>query len=513
MRPPLQAPAASIRNVLVLTVIGVLLLASTIVMGFANLPAALIPRLLRDDPNALHVAPAQMAMLAASVCVFYWICTGIGNTRTGKKAALRYALKLQVQALCELATCVLVLPATWIALDLGVEPFGADGLRQHLQQLALREEPMVLLGVSVMALPALSMLATVWRMHALARVPGALDAAIDGSLFRKDTAFSGDAGDVHDALAQQLRRLTAADAPRIGRFWYDTVPALISRDVAGLAMHELVWAWCPMKLLVSAHAGADGAPVVRVRTVLRGGCYRLYVFETPADALAQMQYADTHLLQPLATRLAIHAAERQRDALRDHALATQLRILQAQIEPHFLFNTLAKVRQLYRGSLAGGEAMMDHLIAYLRCAMDDLRAEHSDIVREMDLVMHYLSIMQVRMGERLAYQFSVPESLLHHPFPPAMLISLVENAIKHGLAERDHGAIALTAAREGDLLRVSVSDDGAGFSSVGGTGVGLSNIRQRLEAMYGSRAWLEVGAPAAGGFCATIVIPCEERIS
>jgi sensor histidine kinase YesM len=119
--------------------------------------------------------------------------------------------------------------------------------------------------------------------------------------------------------------------------------------------------------------------------------------------------------------------------------------------------------------------------------------------------------MRIRMGDRLAYRTTVPDTLLDHPLPPAMLISLVENAIKHGLAQRDQGEIVLSAVVDGASLRVSVADNGAGFSSVGGTGVGLSNIRQRLEALYGSRAWLEVGVPAEGGFVATIVIPLQER--
>jgi LytS/YehU family sensor histidine kinase len=93
-----------------------------------------------------------------------------------------------------------------------------------------------------------------------------------------------------------------------------------------------------------------------------------------------------------------------------------------------------------------------------------------------------------------------------------MLISLVENAIKHGLADADQGRITLSAVAENGRLSLSVADDGRGFSSVGGTGVGLSNIRRRLEAMYGHRAWLEVGAPPAGGFHATIVIPLDSSV-
>ena len=190
-----------------------------------------------------------------------------------------------------------------------------------------------------------------------------------------------------------------------------------------------------------------------------------------------------------------------------HALEMQLRILQAQIEPHFLFNTLANVRHLYRSSTEEGEGMLDHLITYLRSVMQDLRSDTSTVAQEFDLVMHYLAIMKIRMGERLSYSFSNPASLAQTDFPPAMLVSLVENAIKHGLHAHEHGELQISATQVADELHVAVADNGPGFSSVQGTGVGLSNIRQRLEAMYGDRARLEVGAPAGGGFTATIVVP------
>jgi LytS/YehU family sensor histidine kinase len=281
------------------------------------------------------------------------------------------------------------------------------------------------------------------------------------------------------------------------------------REANGLR-YELIWPNCsPNKLMVSLRTGEDAVPEVEVVCRLREGIYRFYLFAPPADAVAQMQYIEAHLLQPLRAELSMRSAERQRDALREQAVEAQLRILQAQIEPHFLFNSLANVRHLYREDVGAGEHMLDHLIAYLRCAMDDLRAEHSSVRKEMELARHYLTIMQIRMGERLGYTFTVTDALLEHPFPPAMLISLVENAIKHGLADADRGTISLAAAADDACLRLTVADDGRGFSSVGGTGIGLSNIRRRLEAMYGNRAWLEVGAPPSGGFAATIVIPLE----
>jgi signal transduction histidine kinase len=503
----------TLRNVVLLTILSVLFLSATVTLGFLYLPAGVFPDMPRPAGPDEGLGLVRSIALLACPLGYAWICLRLTDTPKKRLVSLRYALVLQLQALGELSVLAAMAVPAIAFIDLPVQPGHATGFGGYWHYLTASETMRIVLYLTLLSMPALSMMMTVWRLHALSRTPGMLGAAVEGRLCRAAAPVSGDAALVRAELVRHLERLTGAATPGLGRVWYGSHPKMTSRDTGDEVEHALVWFTCPMQLLVSAHAVAGGGQEVHVRCVLRPGPYRLYLAPTPLDAAAQMGYIEAHLLQPLAAQLARLGAERQRDALRAHALATQLRILQAQIEPHFLFNTLANVRQLYRGSLAGGEAMMDHLIAYLRCAMDDLRAEHSDIVREMDLVMHYLSIMQVRMGERLAYQFSVPESLLHHPFPPAMLISLVENAIKHGLAERDHGQIALTAVREGDLLRVSVSDDGAGFSSVGGTGVGLSNIRQRLEAMYGSRAWLEVGAPAAGGFCATIVIPCEERIS
>jgi sensor histidine kinase YesM len=310
---------------------------------------------------------------------------------------------------------------------------------------------------------------------------------------------------------RHLERLTSSDKPGLGRMIYGSHPRLTTRMEGSLSVHELVWWTCPMKLRIALAPLDNGRLELRIHCLLRDGLYRMLLLATPADVVAEMQYIDVNLVRPFVAATEQATARRQHDALRDQAIEVQLRILQAQIEPHFLFNTLANVRQLYRMSLEGGESMLDHLITYLRCAMDDLRADHSTVVKEMDLAMHYLTIMQIRMGDRLAYRFTVPDTLLDHPMPPAMLISLVENAIKHGLANASRGEIVLSAASDGMSLRVSVADNGAGISSVGGTGVGLSNIRQRLEALYGSRAWLEVGAPLQGGFVATIVIPLEER--
>jgi hypothetical protein len=392
----------------------------------------------------------------------FLVCRAAGRPGRLSRGGVRYAFLLQLQGLAEAALLALYAALATAAIHILAGALGdLETQASMLASVGSGSAALAMFTVGLM-LPAVSMLAGSLRMHALSHTPGALAGAIDGSLARKDLVLPADASDARIALVRHLERLTDKDMPGLGRILYGSHPRLTSRDAEGHTVHELVWWQCPMKLLVSMRQLDDGRQQVRVRCVLRGGMHRLELVATPADTLAQMQYIEAHLLAPLGAQLARVSAERERDALHGQAVESQLRILQAQIEPHFLFNTLANVRQLYRSSVASGEHMMDHLIAYLQCAMDDLRAEESTVVKEMDLAMHYLSIMKIRMGQRLSYSFALPDALLQHRFPPAMLISLVENAIKHGLADRDSGAVVLCAEQAGSQLRVTVADPHAG---------------------------------------------------
>jgi len=453
-------------------------------------------------------AAAGAVLLVAAQLAYLWFAGALAG-----RPAHRHALALQAQALVHIVYGLLVVPAcvamVYFMSGLEGDTSVQEGLRESLLSGRIRTG----LCVTALALPTAAMLLAAWRLHHLAAAR-ALAAFLDGSLLHRTLAIQADTLDsreaVHDLLLRHLERLADRGLPGLGRPMYGSHPRITTRDSGGRLVHELVWRDCPNMVEVGLLDGAGGREIA-VCCRLRGGLHRVAVFVTPVDALAQMQHIDAHLLAPLRARLAELAAERQRDALRQRALEAQLRILQAQIEPHFLFNTLANLRQLYRLDAAGGEQMLDHLIGYLRCTMDELRAEASTVRRELDLASHYLALMKIRMGERLAYTFTVPDALLAHPVPPAMLISLVENAIKHGLPDAAHGQVTLTAAVADGQLRLGVADNGAGLSSVGGSGVGLSNIRRRLEALYGQRAWLEVGAPESGGFVATIVMPLIEE--
>jgi hypothetical protein len=213
-------------------------------------------------------------------------------------------------------------------------------------------------------------------------------------------------------------------------------------------------------------------------------------------------------------RVADESAARARDAERDRARFVQrmeearLKMLQAQIEPHFLFNTLATVSDLYETAPSEGERMLDDLMSYLAAALPQLRAAHSTLGGEIALTSSYLSIQQIRMGHRLRFDIEVAEPLRGRSFPPLMLLTLVENAIKHGLAPLPQGgAIHIKAWHGQGALRLQVRDTGSGFSQSSGSGTGLANIRARLSAMYGDAAHLGFTRNIPQGLVATIAIP------
>jgi signal transduction histidine kinase len=201
-------------------------------------------------------------------------------------------------------------------------------------------------------------------------------------------------------------------------------------------------------------------------------------------------------------------AELDRARLAQQMDEARLQTLQAQIEPHFLFNTLATVRRLYQTDAPAAESMLDNLMRYLAVALPQMRANDSTLGRETALAEAYLGIQQMRMGRRLGFAIEVPAELREASLPPMMLLTLAENAIKHGLNPLPEGGFIRISARvEGSELRLEVADSGQGFVKAEGGGTGLSNIRARLSAMYGQAARLHVGVNKPRGVTATITLP------
>jgi len=193
----------------------------------------------------------------------------------------------------------------------------------------------------------------------------------------------------------------------------------------------------------------------------------------------------------------------------------KLLVLQAQIEPHFLFNTLASLRALLRQDVMQAEAMVDALVRHLRAVLPRMREDGgaSTLSDQLAICVSYLELMVTRLEGRFTYGIDVPEALLHAPFPPLMLLTLVENAIKHGIEPKaGAGRICIEARLEqtaGRSILARVVDDGVGLSPGLGHGLGLRNVREQLALWYGEHAVLSLSSPPEGGAVASIQIPFE----
>jgi len=209
------------------------------------------------------------------------------------------------------------------------------------------------------------------------------------------------------------------------------------------------------------------------------------------------------------------------ESLKRQVVEARMAAMQAQVEPHFLFNTLASIDHLIETDPARASTMQKNLIALLRASMPTMREANGDVTgsgtsgvrdlgRELAVIRPYLEILKVRMEERLATHIDVPEGLLSAEFPPMMIQTLVENAIKHGLEPKPEGGeLRLKVEIVHGKLQVVVADTGLGFgkAATAGTGVGLANIRERLQLLYGPRASLSVAENQPSGTVVTITVP------
>lgn len=206
------------------------------------------------------------------------------------------------------------------------------------------------------------------------------------------------------------------------------------------------------------------------------------------------------------------------ESLKRQVVEARMAAMQAQVEPHFLFNTLASIDHLIETDPPRASIMQKNLIALLRASMPTMREANAqstrDLGRELAVIRPYLEILKVRMEERLQTDVRVSDGLLSAEFPPMMLQSLVENAIKHGLEPKaEGGSLTVSAEIVHGKLAVTVADTGLGFgkADTAGTGIGLSNIRERLALLYGGKASLAIAETAGGGTSVTITVPYVAR--
>ncbi|MGD9942193.1 MAG: sensor histidine kinase [Burkholderiaceae bacterium] len=225
------------------------------------------------------------------------------------------------------------------------------------------------------------------------------------------------------------------------------------------------------------------------------------------------------------SRALLADARTRAEAAQRQASEARLRLLETQLEPHMLFNTLANLQALITVDPPAAQRMLDRLIAYLRATLAASRAGSHPLAAEFERLRDYLELMAVRMGTRLRYTLTLPEALRDVPIPPLLLQPLVENAIRHGLEPKiTGGCIEVAAQRDGDTIRLTVTDDGLGrpqraqepgnafapkAAAPADSGFGLDQVSERLATSFGPRAQMNIGDRAGGGTIVSLTLPAD----
>ncbi|PPT59551.1 sensor histidine kinase [Xanthomonas arboricola] len=208
-------------------------------------------------------------------------------------------------------------------------------------------------------------------------------------------------------------------------------------------------------------------------------------------------------------------AAAEQSVMEKELAVARLNLLHAQVEPHFLYNTLASAQVLARTDPPRAEIMIGHLIQYLRSSLPSADGAISTLGEELERTQAYLEILRIRMGTRLVLQVEVPYELRALQLPSMMLQTLVENAIKHGLEPKPGGGtIWILARRVDDHATLTVADDGQGFGThTQGTGIGLKNLRERLQLIYAGKASFAIVSNFPSGVAATISLPLPAQMT
>jgi len=400
---------------------------------------------------------------------------------------------------------VLRLAAAWL---LAIFIFGA--LWSELPLLGRLEWPIVLGGMLVMALVVAGAISHLGRVRLVA---GRIDKATLANRQRRQVEIPLEAGEAFDLVDAAIRELPGVEQVESAR---DSLqvrakverPRTYGEHPLG-RWNPLLWFGIPRnQISATVTPGHDSGSVTLI-------CEP----ESPAwsdwflvDDGTNFENAEA-ITRAITRRVAAHrrgerAAAAQTETEKELTVA-KLSLLHAQVEPHFLYNTLASAQLLTRSDPARADEMLGHLIQYLRHSLPRTEEETSTLGAELERAIAYLEILKIRMGPRLSVQVDVPENLRDTPLPPMMLQTLVENAIKHGLEPRTSGGTVWIRARLTDgVVAVTVADDGDGFNTrTSGTGIGLKNVRERLRLVYAGNASLSVIANFPTGVAATISVP------
>ena len=295
--------------------------------------------------------------------------------------------------------------------------------------------------------------------------------------------------------------------------WPTRLPRWVARWVLQVAAVAIVVPFAAAFAYTLTTLG-DPAPWYQIKEKL-SGCGEMIgagLLFSPWIAMSALYRQISGQAQRQALSFELERSEFARDAL-----DSRLRLLQAQVEPHFLFNTLANVRELVDSGSSQASQVLGSLIAYLRAAVPSLNDAASTLRQELDLVRAYLELMHMRMPDRLQFSIKIDDAAMRIKCPPMSLLTLVENAVRHGVDPSEEGGqIDVTVRLQDERCIALVTDTGVGLEQgrqanhgSQGLGTGLANLRERLQLIFSGDAQLNLSALAPHGFSAEINFPAK----
>ena len=321
---------------------------------------------------------------------------------------------------------------------------------------------------------------------------------------------AGEAFDLVDATIRELPRSEEIESARDSL----QVRAKVTRlnpysNKAPGRFNPLYWIHIKRNQILATVTPGDGISSVSLVCEPESGAWSDWFKVDDGTNLENAEAITRAITRRVAEHRRNEQAAAQQTVTEKELTVAKLSLLHAQVEPHFLYNTLASAQYLTRSDPARADEMLGNLITYLRHSLPRTEDSLSTLGEELERARAYLEILKIRMGPRLALQIEVPDTLKSIAFPAMMLQTLVENAIKHGLEPKSGGGTVWIIARQvDDALAVTVADDGQGFNvQSSGTGIGLKNVRERLRLAYGNAASFNIVANFPTGVAATINVP------
>jgi len=372
--------------------------------------------------------------------------------------------------------------------------------------------PIVFASIAITALVVMGALSHVGRVQLIA---GRVDRAALSNRQRRQIEIPLEAGEAFDLLDAAIRELPRVEDIESARDSLQ-VRAKVARppDVGERPLGDwnpLCWFGTPRnRLSATLIPGHDSASVTLICEP-EAPTWTDWFLVDDGTNFENAEAISRAVTRRVAALRRTEKAAATQTATEKELTVAKLNLLHAQVEPHFLYNTLASAQLLTRSDPPRAEEMLGHLIQYLRRSLPRTEDAQSTLGAELERAVAYLEILKIRMGPRLSVQVDVPDALRGTPLPPMMLQTLVENAIKHGLEPRTvGGTVWIRARRSDDTVSVTVADDGEGFNTKNaGTGIGLKNVRERLRLAYDGAASLAVVANFPAGVAATITVPAD----